>query len=574
MNFRNLAVHLSLVALITAAALALRLCGVGFLLPQMTESDGRVIHEQVLHLERGDEHPERDRSFGFYPLLIARVTALAFDHDPVLEPATSLEEHLRRAAISHVRVRIVGAILSVLIVPATWLLARSLLAEGMALLAAAFMATSTLHLWFAQQGRPHSAAAAFGLIAILSALRLRRSGRPIDVLAAGLALGLAVGSLESGVATIPAFAAALFLREGGVRRAAIGWYGLALAILGFCVWYFYPFLFAPSTGRDAATLAVQGKTMNLFGHLIFLDQFRGAGFVKMVAALRDYEPWIAALAMLGLALALSTAARKLPERWKDLVVVLSHALPYALLACLYARTYPRFATPLLPYLCVLAAYAVSRISARLPAAQTAVPLVLLAPQAWLAVRLDHARRAPDTIEETARWISANIPPGDEPVLVLPSLEIPLPDTDASLAAKAPMFDDANRPWLWYQYRLAPEDRPRPQWNFVSMPMVTDSDRAAIARDPATYLRGLRSQWAVIEVYGPGRKPAVLGSVRAGLEQIADRVARFVPDPVDEGQDLPLVYQDDEFARTSVWAWRTALARCVGPVMEVWRIRGP
>lgn len=566
--------NLALLALIAVAALALRLCGLGFLLPQMTESDSRVLHQQVEHLERGDAHPERDRNFGFYPLLIARATALVLDPDSNREPATNLDEHLRRAASSHVHVRLVGAILSVLIVPGTWLLARRFLAEGAALLAAAFMATSTLHIWFAQQGRPHSAAAAFGLFAVIAAVRLRRSTAPLDLLLAGAALGLSLGSLESGAATIPAFAVALGLREPGVKRPAIAWSLLALAIVAFCLWFFYPFLFAASLGRDAATVAVQGRTLDLFGHLIFLDQFRGAGLAKMFAALRDYEPWIFGLAGLGLAIWISRCvARKRPERGKDLAVVLAHAIPYALAACLYARTYQRFAMPLVPYLCLLAAFAVWEISATLPGVlRTVLPFVLLAPQAWLAVGLDRARLAPDTIEETAGWISTNLAPGDEPILVLPTFEIPLPDTDASLAAKAKLFDGTNRPWLAYQLELAPADRPRPQWNFVSMPMLTDADRAAITRDPAAYLRGLPSRWVVIEVYGPERKPRVLHSVRLGLEQVADRVARFVPDAVDEGQELPLVYQDDEYSVTSVWAWRAARARCFGPVMEVWRIR--
>lgn len=557
---------LALLALITAAALALRLVGIGFLLPQQTESDGRVIHEQVQHLERGDPHPERDRNFGFYPLLVARVTALVFDQAPAGPVPTTLEGHLREAAGPNVEMRIVVAVLSVLIVPATWLLARTFLAEGAALLAAAFMATSTFHIWFAQQERPHAPASAFALIAVVSAVRLRRSGRPLEVLAAGLALGLAVGTLESGLATIPAFAAAWLLREKGVRWASAAWKVGAIAILGFCVWYFYPFLFVPSVGRDAGTVAVQGHTLNLFGHLIFLDQFRGAGLPKMLAALRDYEPWISALAVLGGGLALARAvAGRVPERWRDLAVVLAHALPYALAACLYARTYQRFAMPLLPYLCILAASAAWKLPA-------ALPFVLLAPQLWLAVQLDRARAAPDTIQETARWISAHIPPGDDPILVLPSFEVPLPDTAASLEAKAPMYDDANRPWLWYQVRLAPADRPRPQWNFVAMPLAKDADRAALARDPAGYLRGLSSKWAVIEVYGTDRKPVVLHSVREGLEQIGDCVARFVPDRSDQGDDLPLSYQDDEYERTSVWAWRAARARCFGPVMEVWRIR--
>src|SRR5262245_32233065 len=129
-----------LLALATAAALVLRLAGVDFLLPQLVESDSRVIHEQVEHLERGAPPPETDRNFGFYPLLIARATAFAFDERPPPEPAAGLAEHLRRASATHVHVRLVGAALSALLVPATWLLARAFLSAGAAYFAAALAA--------------------------------------------------------------------------------------------------------------------------------------------------------------------------------------------------------------------------------------------------------------------------------------------------------------------------------------------------------------------------------------------------------------------------------------------------
>jgi hypothetical protein len=560
---------LALLFLITAAALALRLLGVGFLLPQMTESDSRVIHQQVEHLERGDEHPERDRNYGFYPLLVARITACCFDDAPPRTPAADLEEHLQRASATHEHVRIVGAILSVLLVPATWLLARWFLSAGAALLAAAFAAASTLELWFAPQGRPHAAATAFAILAVVAAVNLRRRGRPIDYALAGVALALAVGSLESGLAVLPAFAVALLLREEPARRASIAWAALSLAILALALRWLYPFFFAESNGRDAAQLTVGGGTLNLFGHLIFLDQFRGAGFAKLGATLRDYDPWISALAVVGIVLAVRP---RIPERWKDLAVLLAHAVPYAIAAGLYARTYQRFAMPLIPYLCLLAAYAAQRIANPLPSlARGAVLVLALAPQAWLAIRLAVVRREPDTIEEAARWIADHVERADK-IVVLPSLELPLPQTPAALEENARMSDNPNRPWFRYLSALAPSERPTPAWNLVAMPMATDADRAAIQNDPAAYVRGLHAQWAVIEVYSEDRKPPVLRSVRIGLEKVAERVARFVPDRVDEGEDLPIVYQDDEFSRTSPWAWRAARARCVGPVMEVWRIR--
>src|SRR5258705_248250 len=302
MNQRSLAV----LFLITAAGLALRLSGVGFLLPQMTESDSRVIHEQVEHLERGDEHPERDRSFGFYPLLIARVTACVFDDAPPKTPAVDLEEHLRRASASHEHVRIVGTILSVLLIPATWLLARWFLSAGASLLAAAFAA---------------------------------------------------------------------------------------------------------------------GSTLNLFGHQVFLNQFRGAGFAKLYATLRDYDPWISALAVVG---ALFASRPRLPEKWKDLAVILAHAVPYAIAVGLYARTYQRFAMPLVPYLCLLAAYAAQRIANPLPAvARGGVFVLALAPQAWLSIRLAIVRGEPDTIQRAAQWVADHVNAEDK-IVVLPSLQIPLP----------------------------------------------------------------------------------------------------------------------------------------------------
>jgi len=559
-----------LLALTTVAALVLRLAGADFLLPQLVESDSLVIHEQVGHLERRDPHPETDRNFGFYPLLLARATAFVFDDEPPAETAAGLPEHLRRASATHVHVRLVGAALSALLVPAIWLLARRFVSAGAAHFAAALAGASTLELWFAPQGRPHAAAAAFTLLAMVAALRLRDRDGPLDYAIAGIALALAVGALESGFALLPAFALALLLRDPPARWSSIAWVALPLGILALAVRWLYPFAFAGGGGGNAPEVAVRAGTLNLFGHLIFLDQFRGAGFAKLFGALRDYDPWISALGAFGLVLAIP---RRIPERWRELAVVLAYALPYALAAGLYARTYQRFAMPLVPYACLLAAWGIERLTRPLPAfVRVLAFLAALAPQAWLAVRLAANRLEPDTIELAARWIERNVAPERERVLVLPSLEIPLPATQAALEESARMSDNANRPWFRYQRAIDASARPKPAWDLIAMPMVTDADREEIHRDPVAYLRNLRAKWAVIEVYGEGRKPPVLRDVRIGLEKIADRVARFVPDAVDEGQDLPLVFQDDEFARTSPWAWRAARAQRLGPVMEIWRIR--
>src|SRR5262249_50231585 len=162
---------------------------------------------------------------------------------------------------------------------------------------------------------------------------------------------------------LPAFLLALILRGPPARWRSIVWVLLPLGILALSVRWLYPFAFASGGGGRAPEVAVRAGRLNLFGHLIFLDQFRGAGFAKLFAALREYDPWISALGLLGLALAIP---RRLPEKWRDLAVVLAFALPYALAAGLYARTYQRFAMPLVPYLCLLAAWAIERLTRSLP----------------------------------------------------------------------------------------------------------------------------------------------------------------------------------------------------------------
>src|SRR5262245_15215727 len=89
-------------ALLTVAALALRLATIDSGLPQRTDPDSIVFHARVTRLEHGSRNPERASTFGFYPLLVARVTALVFDPVTNSPPARNLEEHFERASAAHV----------------------------------------------------------------------------------------------------------------------------------------------------------------------------------------------------------------------------------------------------------------------------------------------------------------------------------------------------------------------------------------------------------------------------------------------------------------------------------------
>jgi len=128
-------------------------------LPHRIEPDSEVA-TQVGYL-RGEREGQRIATdLGTYPLLLALATSALFDAPPppgAVEGATQAE-HRALASKDFRDARLTGALLSLLAVPATFLLARRLVAAPWALFAAALVAVSLLGLYFAQQARPHAAA--------------------------------------------------------------------------------------------------------------------------------------------------------------------------------------------------------------------------------------------------------------------------------------------------------------------------------------------------------------------------------------------------------------------------------
>jgi hypothetical protein len=570
-------------------ALVLRFVGIRHLLPHQADADGNVFVTQMELFQRGVPHPEREFLFGFYPTLIARLASAAplASPDVLAQSAPStLDAQLAAASTEYLHLRCVVAILSVLLVPGTWLLARRFAGPGAALCAAALAATSLLHLWFAQQARPHAASTAFALLGVLAALSLRRRGRPIDYIATGLALGLAVGSLQSGIAVILPIAAAVVLRSADAKRTSLAWVFALIALAIVFVLLFYPFLLARSDAKGGVRLDVDERGVDLWGHIINPKSFNGEGLARVWHALSGYDTWISALAVVGGTLAILHWSRSVRdnERARDLAVVLAYAIPYLVAICLYARTYQRFVIPLVPYLACLGGYAIARIAVlastlRAPRGEpraalgAIVALALLAPQFIVSLRLVAARSAPDTARLAADWVSRNVQPNSEKVLVQYPLELPLPSTSASLADDdGGMMSDAKHPWLLYQRALPATRRLQPEWNLVIMPMRTEVERARIQQDPVGYLKLLGGDYAVIDVYEGGRPPTVLNFIRPALIAIGVRVARFSPDGVDEGSNLPIMYQDDEYPTPTNWFARILGARCTGPVIEIYKLR--
>lgn len=578
-----------LLAVLVAAALALRLVGLDHGLPHLLEPDAEVAM-QVEYLRGARGGARREASLATYPTLIAHVATIALDAPPREgeRGARTLGEHLALASAHVLDARRVVALLSILVVPGTYLLARSFVPSGWALAAAGCAAFSLLGVDFAQQARPHAAAAAFYPWAVAAAIALRRRGDTAAYAAAGLTAALAIGCLHSAVSLALPIAAAHLLRE---RRRALDPRALIpLALAGLSIAVFYRHVLA---GARDATAEPDGSQVASGWHVVETGQFDGAGFAAIARTLWWYEPALLALTVAALVV---WARRRIAARARaaaparDASVVLSFALPYALVIGVYGGTYERFLLPLIPFLAVLGVWG-ARELASAPAgrwiATGALALALALPAAASA-RLAWLRARPDTLEEAAVWVRAHVEPERGRVLLSPlpyfehrdsSIDLPLArgvEACAGPGGPRARYYDA---WSTYLARVGCAALPEPR--FAIEWLVWSPGKDAAAPDVERSLDELLADPRELLAYsGPGiyviedfrNRPAYFVAQRAlqrALEARGERLARIAPDATGLG----LKYQDDPGDRGpgEHFTLRCLSARAVGPVIEIWRV---
>jgi hypothetical protein len=195
----------------------LRLVGIGYLLPEVMNRDGMVVVRQVEILRGGPATPETDPwHYGFYPHVMARIAALVPAETARPSGPASLEEHLALASAPWIRLRIVSALLSRC---RRRTCSAAVLDRGGALFAAALVATSSMTSSLALQEKPHATATSFIAIALVAATSLRRKP-DVRAYPAGVAAGLAIGSLQTGAACLFAPRRFLLRREEAAGRTS------------------------------------------------------------------------------------------------------------------------------------------------------------------------------------------------------------------------------------------------------------------------------------------------------------------------------------------------------------------
>ena len=609
------------VAALVALSLALRWCGLGCQLPQFVPVDSLVLASEVEVLRHHGD-PSYRLWPNLYPRLIPELVRLLPTEKPDDPPPRTLEEHLARARAPFVRVGIVVAILSVLLVPGTYLLARRFLERSWSLVAATLAATSVLFLWFSQQGRPHGAATSVILLAVLASLRLRRKPTLSSYGLAGVALGAAIATLQSGVAAALPLAAAFLLRRKSrevateepsgpdprsreASFASPGFIALSLAIVGLIALALYPSMEGTPAFRGAPpgpAFALHGSLVILMGHAISLPNFNGDGFALLSRAWWGYDPLIAATFALGavavlVAMAVAWMRRsRSSERGsprgilarsdarRDLLVVLAFAVPYGAAIGLYHFSGQRFLLPLLPYLACVAAFGLRALwklaeprGVALRCTAAGLVTALLAVQGFGAMKLSRIRSRPDTATEAATWLREHLPSQSNLVLLTPGFDLPLLLTPDALARNE---DRPNLSQRWYAYQVAaskeaatkdPADETE-RYDLLTLPVTKPEDKRKLLGDPAAYVRELGASWIVIEARRTWEWRGI-EKLHEALGQVGELAARFEPDDAERYGDAPIAHQGfDPLPFPIPWFRRILGARCTGSVLEIWKIR--
>jgi hypothetical protein len=592
---------LALLWIVLMVAFALRLRGLNAWLPAATEPDCKI-PLQVELTEYGVEHPARHPEYQWYPALIARA-ALLLPRAERPSAQAGLAPHLSAASQSVGKVRLVAATVSVLAVAATFLWTRLFASSPVALLSAALCATSLLHLSFSQQARPHGPSSATYSMAVLGAVALLRRGGPVGHGLAGAGLGLALGTLQSGVACVGSSLVAHGLRARARGNRLRDWCdpwlllfaGLTLGLVRLA----YPFWF--DRELSAGELEQDGPTLSLGGHLIFANQLNGKGALVCLRTLWSFDPVLLLGLTLGLLLGLAgvvgraRASRERGRTWPAFTpegwIGLAFAGPYALMLLLYERTYERFLLPLVPFLCCASALAFAQLARQLRLGRRSAALgaaLLLALPSAAAWKLSSIRAAPSTHFEAARWIAAHVQPSTDvsdpapagptaaerlavaPIAVWPNLELPLWWEPQGLHFWGRSTVGILHLW-WgrYQARLPGGCGAPPRYPLFWM----KPDLARMREDPLGYLTEQGGNLAVVEVFAGDRVDPAPTRLRAVLKERARLLARFSPDRHDGWGEHPLGYQDETSVAPPHFLRRVLSARTTGPVIEIYDLRG-
>lgn len=336
--------------------------------------------------------------------IIAAIAEAPFEHPPLYYVAlhywvTWFGEH-------EPVVRWLSVPFGVLLIPATYRLARMYLRPWSAVFAGGVVAVSPLLIFFSREARMYAAAALFGTLALWLFERAMRRGRPRDWI--WLALSIVVGAYVDYTAALVVVAMNLSLpwRYREQRRRVVGFVALELACLAAALPWI---LLARGVQDSLPAFGTGGLGLDLLREVAasaWLDVFVGD------AAVRGGGRAGALVAAVFGVLAVAGAVAALARRTAGLVLAnVAAVLAFLAVLLIFNKDYQaRYLLPAIPALAILAAVPLDLIPRRalITAPIAAVAIVALAGPVYASrayyddYRRGDYRSITSTIENLAR----------------------------------------------------------------------------------------------------------------------------------------------------------------------------
>lgn len=251
--------------------------------------------------------------------IVTRLRVTRLDLAQIATSYESQNQHLLYSLLARVAIVVLGdtpaalrlpaALFGVLSIWATWLLGRELLSRREALLAAALLAVSDLHVWFSQNARGYSALLFFTLLASRSLLHALAGDRRRSWTLYALLVALGTYVHVTMLFVVAGHAAMVLRRRlpgdprqrGARLRAPLVGFGLAALLILV--------LYAPIARDLLAVTAIEGRD----GTIPQWSSSRWA-LGEALARLRDSfpRPWLAALALACAGAGVARVARRRP----------------------------------------------------------------------------------------------------------------------------------------------------------------------------------------------------------------------------------------------------------------------
>jgi hypothetical protein len=198
----------------------------------------------------------------------------------------------------------------------------------------------------------------------------------------------------------------------------------------------------------------------------------------------------------------------------------------------------------------------------------ALALLLLAFPVAAVHRLGTVRSAADTQQLAADWIRRELSPGEDRLLTVPVVDLPLLHAPGALGRNAAVGATY---WIDYQAALAPGSFGGDRYQIL-LPGEVGTTQAAILADARGWLYARRPDYVLVPS-GPGDPDGpALNRVRHVVQSEGERVARFSPERDDRGENTMLDwrYLDAPWNRP-LFVRLFEVAR-MGFTLEIYRLR--